>query len=120
MDWLSFHCALIDCELKRVVFNFTAHSGLVFEGFGVVPPSYLISSMQSRCLIQKGNHAFLCSISDTHVSPPSLEDIHVVQKFPNVFSKELPGSLVYQEIQIYIDLNLGTRPIFKAPYHMSL
>ena len=78
MDWLSFYYALIDCELKRVVFHSFAHSGLIFEGVGVVLPPYLISSMQSHRLIQKGNHAFLCSVVDTRISPPYLEDIHVV------------------------------------------
>ncbi|GFS29578.1 hypothetical protein Acr_00g0007280 [Actinidia rufa] len=33
MDWLSSYRALIDCELKRVVFHSFAHSGLIFEGF---------------------------------------------------------------------------------------
>ena len=78
MDWLSFHRALIDYELKRVVFHSYDHSGLVFEGVGVVPPPYLISSLQARRLIQKGNHAFLCSIVDTRISLASLEDIQVV------------------------------------------
>ncbi|GFS36587.1 hypothetical protein Acr_00g0046810 [Actinidia rufa] len=83
MDWLSSYRALIDCELKRVVFHSFAHSGLNFEGVGVVPPPYLISSMKARRLIQKGSQAFLCSVVDTHVSPPALEDIHVVRKFPD-------------------------------------
>ncbi|GFZ03498.1 hypothetical protein Acr_16g0001220 [Actinidia rufa] len=119
MDWLSFYRALIDCELKRVVFNSFAHSGLIFEGVGVVPPPYLISSMKARRLIQKGSQAFLCSVVDTHVSPPTLKDIHVVREFFDVFPDELPGSLVDREIEFYIDLNPGTRPISKAPYRMS-
>ncbi|GFS42479.1 hypothetical protein Acr_00g0080050 [Actinidia rufa] len=91
MDWLSSYRALIDCELKRVVFHSFAHSGLIFEGVGVVPPPYLISSMKARRLIQKGSQAFLCSVVDTHVSPPTLEDIHVVREFPDVFPDELPA-----------------------------
>ncbi|GFY95462.1 hypothetical protein Acr_10g0008470 [Actinidia rufa] len=119
MDWLSSYRALIDCELKRVVFHSFAHSGLIFEGVGVVPPPYLISSMKANRLIRKGSQAFLCSVIDTHASPPSLEDIHVVREFPDVFPDELPGSLVDREIEFYIDLNPGTRPISKAPYRMS-
>ena len=115
MDWLSFYCALIE----RVVFHSFAHLGLIFEGVSVIPPPYLISSMQARSLIQKENHAFLCSIVDTHISLPSLEDIHVVRKSPDVFPDELPGSLVDQKIEFYIDLNSGTKPISKAPYSMS-
>jgi len=113
MDWLSAYHALIDCELKRVVFHSFAHSGLVFEGVGVVPPPYLISSMKARRLIQKGSQAFLCSIVDTQVVPPSIEDIHVVNEFPDVFPDELPGSLVDREIEFCIDLNPGTRSILR-------
>ena len=94
MDWLSSYRALIDCELKRVVFHSFAHSGLVFEGVGVVPPPYLVSSMQARRLIQKESQAFLCSVIDTHVLPPSLEDLHVVNEVSDVFRNDLPSSLV--------------------------
>ncbi|GFY80855.1 hypothetical protein Acr_01g0006640 [Actinidia rufa] len=54
MDWLSSYRALIDCELKRVVFHSFAHSGLIFEGVGIVPPPYLISSMKASRLISEG------------------------------------------------------------------
>ncbi|GFS33112.1 hypothetical protein Acr_00g0026380 [Actinidia rufa] len=90
MDWLSSYRALIDCELKRVVFHSFAHSGLIFEGVGVMPLPYLISSMKARRLIQNGSQAFLCSVVDTHVSPPTLEDIHVVREFPDIFPYKLP------------------------------
>ena len=84
-----------------------------------MPPPYPISSMKASCLIRKESQAFLCSVVDTHVSLSPLEDIHIVQEFFDFFLDELPGSLVDQEIEFYIDLNSGTRPIFKAPYHMS-
>ena len=84
-----------------------------------MPPPYLISSMQACWLIQKRNRIFLCSVIDTHISLSSLKDIHVVQEFLDIFPDELPGSLVDREIEFYINLNPGTRPIFKAPYRMS-
>ncbi|GFS46239.1 hypothetical protein Acr_00g0100980 [Actinidia rufa] len=94
MDWLSSYRALIDCKLKRVVFHSFAHSGLIFEGVDIVPPPYLISSMKTSRLIQKGSQAFLYSVVDMYISPPSLEDIHVVREFPDVVSDELTSSLV--------------------------
>ena len=119
MDRLSSYHALTDCELKRVVFHSLDHSGLIFERVGVMPPPYLISSMKARRLIQKGNLAFLCSVVNMHISPPSLENIHVVREFSKVFLDKLPSSLVDREVEFYIDLNPGIRPIFKAPHHMS-
>ncbi|GFS46037.1 hypothetical protein Acr_00g0099760 [Actinidia rufa] len=105
MDWLSSYRALINCELKRVVFHSFAHSGLIFEGVGIMPPPYLIFSMKASRLIRKGSQAFLCIVIDMHVSSPSLEDIHVVREFPDIFPNELPSSLVDREIEFYIDLN---------------
>ncbi|GFY87070.1 hypothetical protein Acr_05g0007090 [Actinidia rufa] len=78
------------CELKRVVFHSFAHSGLIFEGVGVVPPPYLISSMKANRLFGREVKHFYVSVIDTHASPPSLEDIHVVREFPDVFPDELP------------------------------
>ena len=62
---------------------------------------------------------FCVAFIDTHVFPPSLKDIHVVQNFSDVFLDELPSYLVDWEIEFYIDLNLDTRPKSKAPYRMS-
>ena len=61
----------------------------------------------------------MCIVVDTHVAPLSLEDIHVIQEFPDIFLDELPGFLVDREIEFYIDLNPGTKPISKSLYHMS-
>ena len=119
MDWLSFDSTLIDCKLKQEVFHSFAHSGLIFEGVGVVPHLYLISSMKACHLIRNGSQAFLYSVVDTHVCPPYLEDIHVVREFLDVFPDELPSSLVDRKIEFHIDLNSGTRPISKTPYRMS-
>ena len=69
------------------MFHSFAHSGLIFEGVGVVPPPYLISSMKVSRLILKGSQVFLCSVVDTHVSPTPLEDIHVVLEFFGLFRR---------------------------------
>ncbi|GFS35910.1 hypothetical protein Acr_00g0042620 [Actinidia rufa] len=110
MDWLSSYRALIDCELKRVVFHSFAHSGLIFEGVGIVPPPYLISSMKARRLIQKGSQAFLCSVVDTHVSSPTLEDIHVVWEFSDFFPDELPGCVLMQHGKVIAYASRQLRP----------
>ena len=80
-----------------------------------MPPPYLIFSMQALRLIQKENRAFLCSIINTHIFPPSLEDIHVVRECCDVFPDKLPSSLVDKEIEFHINLNPGTRSISKLP-----
>jgi hypothetical protein len=49
-----------------------------------------------------------------------LEDIHVIQKFLDVFPNYLPGMPPKRAIEFKIELQSGTTPIAKAPYKMSL
>jgi hypothetical protein len=47
-------------------------------------------------------------------------NIRVVRDFPNVFLEELPGMPPDREVEFLIDLLLGTAPISKWPYRMSV
>ena len=49
-----------------------------------------------------------------------LEDILVVQEFPDVFPKELSGLPSEREIEFAIEVAPGIEPISKALYRMSL
>jgi hypothetical protein len=49
-----------------------------------------------------------------------LEDIYVVWEFLDVFPDDLPGMPPERAIEFKIELQLGTAPIAKAPYKMSL
>jgi hypothetical protein len=44
----------------------------------------------------------------------------VVREFPDVFPEELPGMPPDGEVEFVIDLLLGTTPISKRPYRMSM
>ena len=48
-----------------------------------------------------------------------MEDIPVVQEFPDVFLDELPGMPPNRQIEFSIDLVPGTTPISIAPYRMA-
>jgi hypothetical protein len=54
-----------------------------------------------------------------HVAELKLEDIHVVQEFPDVFPDDLPGMPPENMIEFKIELQPGTAPIAKALYKMS-
>jgi hypothetical protein len=54
-----------------------------------------------------------------HVAELKLEDIHVVQEFPDVFLDDLPRMPLEREIEFKIELQSGTTLIAKAPYKMS-
>jgi hypothetical protein len=50
----------------------------------------------------------------------ALEDIRVVQEYPNVFLEELPGMPPYCDIEFLIELPPRTPPISKRPYRMLI
>jgi hypothetical protein len=55
-----------------------------------------------------------------HVIELKLEDIHVIREFPDMFPDDLFGTPPKRAIEFKIELQLGTAPIAKAPYKMSL
>ena len=48
-----------------------------------------------------------------------LDEILVVKEFPDVFPKELPGLPPVREVEVSIDILLGTTPIAQTPYRMA-
>jgi NAD-dependent dihydropyrimidine dehydrogenase PreA subunit len=47
-----------------------------------------------------------------------LKDIPIVCEYPDVFPDNLPGMPPDRDIEFIIELQLGTAPISKRPYHM--
>jgi hypothetical protein len=50
----------------------------------------------------------------------ALEEILVVQEYPDVFPEELPGMPSDHDIELLIELLPGTSPISKRPYRMPV
>jgi hypothetical protein len=50
----------------------------------------------------------------------ALEDIRVVQEYPDVFPEELPGMPLDRDIEFLIELLPITPPISKRPYRMPI
>jgi hypothetical protein len=79
----------------------------------------MISTLRANCLLRKGCRGFLASVVDLQKKELEIEDIPVVQEFPDVFLEDLPGLPPDREVEFSIDLVLGTAPISKAPYRMA-
>ncbi|XP_028086773.1 uncharacterized protein LOC114287582 [Camellia sinensis] len=60
MDWLTKHCASIDCVSKFVVFRPPGLPEFVFAGNGVVPLPYVISFMKASKLLRMSRLPMLC------------------------------------------------------------
>jgi hypothetical protein len=98
MDWLRKYDRVILC-VKRAV-RLTTENGTTVEFFTVT------TTNQANLLNQ--------------VHGNSLEEIRIVQEYPDVFPEELPGMPLDCDIEFIIDLLPGTLPISKRPYRIHV
>ncbi|WMV50839.1 hypothetical protein MTR67_044224 [Solanum verrucosum] len=91
------------------------------EREGVYKPKQakIISSIQVSKLVEQGYLAYFSHIWDVKVESLSIESIHVVSEFREVFPNDLPGMPPDRDINFCIDLEPGTRPISTLPYRMA-
>ncbi|KAA3461473.1 DNA/RNA polymerases superfamily protein [Gossypium australe] len=106
MDWLMLH----DAVTGEMI---TVESDRINNVFGV------ISAISTLKLIHKGCEAFLAYILNTCDSESKLDQVSIVNKFTNVFPKDLPGLPPEHEVEFVIDLMPGTTPISISPYRMA-
>jgi hypothetical protein len=59
-------------------------------------------------------------VTPTKKAKKNLEDILVVNEYPDVFSSDYSGFSPQREVEFGIECVLGTYPISKAPYGMAL
>ena len=80
-----------------------------------------ISAKQLARCIRKGCTLFAISVNDLGKSAikGSSVDHPILQRFSDVFVKEIPGIPPKREIDFRIDLLPGIEPISKTPYRMT-
>jgi hypothetical protein len=97
MDWLRSCDGVIQCRKKSLLL--TSPQGERIEYVGTPSTSYrTMNSVESK----------------------ALEDIRVMNEFPDVFPEDLPGMPPDRDIEFSIELIPGTAPISKRPYRMDV
>ena len=119
MDWLSKHRAIIDCGQKTVVLRCFDQTEVIVQGIGSSVMSNVISTMQARRFMRKGCETFLVVILYSKRGQVDVEKIPVVREFPDVFPEELPGIPLERELDLAIEIVLGTIPMSRALYRMA-
>ncbi|KAL8105647.1 hypothetical protein AgCh_029446 [Apium graveolens] len=117
MDWLSKHDAQIDCRNKKVMVKMPDERIVTFKGQKQVKK--FLTMIQAKKLLRQGCEHFVAYVIDRSQEPAKLEDILIVNEFPDVFPEELLGLPPDREIEFAIDLAPGTEPVSKAPYRMA-
>jgi hypothetical protein len=78
----------------------------------------LESPVHGITVLQLSAHPVTAS-SLHHLTAPSLEDIPIAHKYPDVFPDDLPGMLPDRDAEFTIELQPGTSPISRRPYKMT-
>ncbi|GJT99820.1 putative reverse transcriptase domain-containing protein [Tanacetum coccineum] len=73
--------------------------------------------------MEKGFPIFLAHVTAKEVEDKSkkkrLEDVPIVQDFPEVFPEDLPGLPPTRQVEFQIDLVPGAAPVARAPYRLA-
>jgi hypothetical protein len=98
MDWLRKYDGVIQCREKSV--HLTSPQGDMIEFIAASSPTgkEIVNSMKGKVL----------------------EDIKVVNEYPDVFPDDLPGMPPDLDIEFSIELLPGTAPTSKRPYRMDV
>nr|GEV49827.1 hypothetical protein [Tanacetum cinerariifolium] len=126
MDLLSKYYAVIVCDEKlvRVPFN---NEVLIFHGDGSnnghEARLNIITCTTTQKYLLKGCPIFLAHATTKEAKDKSkekrLEDVLIVQDFPEVFPKDFLGIPPTSQVEFQIDLVPGAAPVARAPYRLA-
>ncbi|GJT82698.1 hypothetical protein Tco_1057040 [Tanacetum coccineum] len=117
MDWLAKYQAVIVCAEKIVRIPWR-NKTLIIHGDGSnqgnVTRLNIISCTKTQKYMEKGFPIFLAHVTAKEVEDKSekkrLEDVPIVQDFPEVFPEDLLGLPLTRQVEFQIDLVPGAAP----------
>ncbi|GJS59194.1 putative reverse transcriptase domain-containing protein [Tanacetum coccineum] len=126
MDWLEKYQAIIMCAEKIVRIPW-GNETLIVHGDGsnqgYKACLHIISYTKTQEYMLKGCPVFLENINTKETEDKSekkrLEDVPIVQDFPNVFPEDLSGLPPTRQVEFQIDLIPGATPVARAPYRLT-
>ncbi|GKA68901.1 putative reverse transcriptase domain-containing protein [Tanacetum coccineum] len=126
MEWLAKYHAVIVCDKKLVRIPF-GYEILIFHGDGSnnghESRLNIISCTKTQRYLLKGCPIFLAHVTMKKAEYKSkekrLEDVPIVQDFPEVFPKDLPDIPPTHQVEFQIDLIPGAVPVARAPYLLA-
>ncbi|GJS13751.1 reverse transcriptase domain-containing protein [Tanacetum coccineum] len=126
MDWLAKYQAVIVCAEKIVRIPWK-NKTLIIHGDGSTQGNVtrlnIISCTKTQKYMEKGFPIFLAHVTTKEVEDKSekkrLENVPIVQDFPEVFPEDLPGLPPTRQVEFQIDLVPGAAPVARAPYRLA-
>ncbi|GJR71941.1 putative reverse transcriptase domain-containing protein [Tanacetum coccineum] len=126
MDWLVKYQAIIVCAEKIVRIPW-GNETLIVHGDesnrGNESRLHIISYTKTQEYMLKGCPVFLAHVTTKEDKDKSekkrLEDIPIVQEFPEVFPEDFPGLPPTRQVEFQIDLVPGAALVARAPYRLA-
>ncbi|GKE06515.1 putative reverse transcriptase domain-containing protein [Tanacetum coccineum] len=126
MDWLAKYQAIIVCAEKIIRIPW-GNETLIVHGDGSDRGNEnrlnIISCTKMQKYMLKGCPIFLAHVTTKETEEKSekkrLEDVSIVQNFPEVFSKDLSGLPPTRQVEFQINLIHGAAPVAQAPYRLA-
>nr|GFD18028.1 putative reverse transcriptase domain-containing protein [Tanacetum cinerariifolium] len=126
MDWLAKYQAVIACA-EKIVHIPWGNETLIIHGDGSNQGNAtrfsIISCTKTEKYMMKGSPTFLAHITTKEIEDKPkkkrLEDVPIVQNFPEVFPEDLPGLPPTRPVEFQIDLVPGAAPVTRAPYRLA-
>nr|GEU77830.1 putative reverse transcriptase domain-containing protein [Tanacetum cinerariifolium] len=118
MDWLVEQDAVIVCG-KKVVHVPYKNKILVVEGDRGASRLKVISCIKARKYIERGSQLFVAHVTKKEPQEKRLEDLPVIQYFPEVFPDDLPGLPPPRKVEFRIDLVPSAAPVAHGPYRLA-
>ncbi|GJU45817.1 putative reverse transcriptase domain-containing protein [Tanacetum coccineum] len=83
----------------------------------------IISCTKTQKYMERGFPIFLAHVNvkevEDKLEKKRLEDVPIVQDFPEVFPEDLPGLPPTRQVEFQIDLVPGAAPVARAPYRLA-
>nr|GEV60049.1 hypothetical protein [Tanacetum cinerariifolium] len=126
IDWLVKHHAVIVCDQKLIRVPFD-NKILIFHGDrsnnGHESRLNNISCTKTQRYLLKGCPIFLAHVTTKGAKDKTkekrLEDVPIVQDFPEVFPEDLSGIPSTRQVEFQINLIPGVVPVAQAPYRLA-
>ncbi|XP_071933783.1 uncharacterized protein [Coffea arabica] len=109
MDLLARYNAQLNCKTKVVEFSIPGEATLRLDIRDRLASSALVSGIRARKLLSKAAQGYLAFLINTLGDKVKLEDVLVVNEFPDVFPDELKSMPPEREIEFKIDLDGSLR-----------
>ena len=119
MDWMMRYRVVLDTHIGTVTVTADDGTRHVCQELEQEGPGSVISMVKAAKLLNDGCVGYWCYVLQGDKAEPHIQDIRVVCEFEDVFPDELPGLPPQREVDFWIELEPGTRPISRAPYRMA-